>query len=213
MTVNPFEDHAIAAGYEAWYAGPGRRADRLERKLLAKMLALFPRAGSILDVGCGTGHFSRWLATRGFRVVGLDLAASMLQATRPLGGVAYVKGDAHALPFASRAFDLAVMVTTLEFLQQPGTALREAVRVARQGVLLGVLNRHSALAVRRRMFSSALWRAAHFYSVGEVKQWTQEAAAERLRATHWRTTLWPIPGFEDLPLPWGGFIALAVELD
>jgi 2-polyprenyl-3-methyl-5-hydroxy-6-metoxy-1,4-benzoquinol methylase len=71
MSVNRFEDPAIAPEYDKWYTGPGKRADALEKELLAKMLALFPRANSVLDVGCGTGHFSRWLASRGFQTIGL----------------------------------------------------------------------------------------------------------------------------------------------
>ncbi|MGB9105022.1 MAG: class I SAM-dependent methyltransferase [Terriglobales bacterium] len=213
MTANPFEDPVIALGYEKWYAGPGKRADELEKDLLAKMLALFPQAKTVLEVGCGTGHFSRWLASRGFQTVGLDCSTPMLQQARRHPGVAYIRGDAYALPCANRAFDLVLMVTTLEFLQEPSMAIREAVRVARQGLLLGVLNRWSGLAIRRRIFSSAIWRAAHFYSVRQLAQLTRDAAAARAGAAHWRTTLWPIPWLKDLSLPWGGFIAWAVELN
>ncbi len=213
MTANPFDDPIVAQGYEKWYAGPGRRADELEKNLLAKMLALFPQAKTVLEVGCGTGHFSRWLASRGFQTIGLDLSTAMLQQARRHPGVAYIRGDAHALPFANRAFDLVLMVTTLEFLPKPRMAIGEAMRVARQGLLIGVLNRWSALAIRRRIFSGAIWRAAHFYSVRQLAQLTRDAAAARARATHWRTTLWPIPWLKDLSLPWGGFIAWAVELN
>jgi ubiquinone/menaquinone biosynthesis C-methylase UbiE len=213
VLLNPFETRAIASQYEDWYAGPGKRADRLEKNLLKKMLAVFPRANSILDIGCGTGHFSRWLVTQGFEVVALDAAASMLQVACSAQGIAYIQGDAHALPFRDQEFDLAAMVTTLEFLQQPGTALAEAARVARQGLVIGVLNRFSALAIRRRISPSAIWRAAHFYSVRQLVRLAQHAAGERVRAIRWRTTLWPILGVEDLPLPWGGFIGLTVELN
>jgi hypothetical protein len=137
----------------------------------------------------------------------------MLEQARLSSGITYVRGDAHALPFADRAFDLALMVTTLEFLQQPATALRESMRVTRQGLVLGVLNRWSALAIRRRIFSSTIWRAAYFYSARQLAQLTRDAAAARVRAIHWRTTLWPIPGLKDLALPWGGFVALAAELN
>ena len=35
---------------------------------------------------------------------------------------------------------------------------------------------------------------------------------QRAKEVVWRTTLWPIPGLRELPLPWGGFIGMAVHL-
>ena len=68
-----------AAGYEEWYSTPrGRRADLAERALLERLLAPFAAAQSALEVGCGTGHFTRWLAGRLPHVVGLDRAPAML---------------------------------------------------------------------------------------------------------------------------------------
>ena len=37
--INPFVDPALVAGYETWYQTAGRRADRLEKDLLARLLA------------------------------------------------------------------------------------------------------------------------------------------------------------------------------
>ena len=39
MASNPFADSATAASYEAWYQTTGRRADRLEKALLGRLLA------------------------------------------------------------------------------------------------------------------------------------------------------------------------------
>jgi 2-polyprenyl-3-methyl-5-hydroxy-6-metoxy-1,4-benzoquinol methylase len=64
---NPFDEPALAARYEDWYAGEGRQADILEKQLLAKLLAGFRSAQSVLEVGCGTGHFTCWLADQGLR--------------------------------------------------------------------------------------------------------------------------------------------------
>ena len=59
--------------------------------------------------------------------------------------------DAHALPLRDRAVDLAVFVTTLEFLEDPRRALAEATRVARHGVLVLALNRWSVGGLSRRL--------------------------------------------------------------
>jgi SAM-dependent methyltransferase len=209
---NPFTSQALASRYEAWYAGEGRRADLLERALLGKLLQAFPDARSVLEVGCGTGHFTRWMADKGLDAVGLDISEPMLNEARRLGGPQYFSGDAHALPFADRSHDLTALITTLEFLPDPARALAEAVRVARHGVLLGVLNRWSLLTLRYRMSGKAMWDAARFFGPWELTDMVREAGRGRLSGVLWRTTLWPVPGVGDLPLPWGGFIGMAVQL-
>jgi len=209
---NPFDDPALASRYEEWYAGAGRGADILEKELLGKLLSMFPKARSVLEVGCGTGHFTRWLADRSLDTVGLDNSEPMLNEARRVGGAAYLQGDALSLPLADRSYDVAMLITTLEFVADPARALAEAVRVARQGVLLGVLNRWSLLTLRYRLSGKPMWRSARFFGPWELTKMVRRAAGPRARTVAWRTTLWPISGVRDLPLPWGGFIGMVVQL-
>lgn len=210
--ANPFENAAVAERYDAWYSAEGRRADALEKELLGKLLRSFPRARSILEIGCGTGHFTRWFAEQGFDAVGMDISEPMLGTARRLGGARYVQADALALPVADRSHDLTAMITALEFLPDPEGGLAEAVRVARQGVLLGVLNRWSVLALRYRASGTELWRSARFFGISELVRLVRRAAGRRAKSLAWRTTLWPVPALHDLPLPWGGFVGLAMQL-
>lgn len=143
-------DESVARDYEAWYEqGFGSFAVRQEEALLHQQLQQFPGATSLLEVGCGTGHFTRWFAKLGFQVIGLDASPAMLEQARLRNGTSYLQGDAQALPFEDQRFDLVAMITTLEFVTDPVQALREAMSVARQGLLLGVLNRHSLLEYMR----------------------------------------------------------------
>lgn len=166
--MNPFHDSAVAQRYEAWYGGAGKQADLLEKALLAKLLHRFPGARSLVEIGCGTGLFTRWLAKSGWHAVGLDVSAVMLQEARRLGGAQYISGDALALPLADQSYDVAALITTLEFVPDPARALTEAVRVARRGLLLGVLNRWSWLMLRYRLSGSATWRGARFFRVAGI---------------------------------------------
>lgn len=122
--VNPFADPAIVAGYESWYEMVGRRADCLEKVLLKQLVAGFPRAYTMLEVGCGTGHFTRWFSKLGLWAVGLDVSPAMLAEARRLGSPPCVQGDALALPFPDGAFDLVILITTLEFVADPVNLLK-----------------------------------------------------------------------------------------
>ncbi len=211
----PLFDETIAPYYEAWFETPeGRRADRLEKALLGRLLPLLGPPGRLLEVGCGTGHFARWLAGQGWRVTGLDHSPPMLAEARVRGGVPLLLGDALSLPFPDRSFDGAAMITVLEFLPDPGAALDELWRVARRGVLLGVLNRLGPIAWLRRVqgrLRPNIYSSARFYSPGELRRLVQERAGRPVTIA-WGTTLWPrrLP-LEWTGLPWGAFVGLVAR--
>jgi len=206
------------AGYEAWYATPrGRRADRAEQALLERLLGPFATARSVLEVGCGTGHFTRWLANRLPRVVGLDRAPAMLtEARRRSPGLPLVQGDAHHLPIRRRAVDLSIFVTTLEFVEEPAQALAEAVRVARQGVLVVALNRWSVGGCSRRWGRDArgtLLRRARDFTLASLRELASTAAGPRLRAFRWASALFPEGlAHTSARIPLGDVVGMAVEL-
>jgi ArsR family transcriptional regulator len=149
----------------------------------------------VLDVGCGTGQFTGWLAARFPRVVGLDRAPAMLAVLcHQHPRLPVVLADAHRLPFSRGAFDVAVFVATLEFLERPAEALAEAVRVARQGVVLVVLNRWSLGGLSRRWGRQArrpLLGTAHDCAVPAVVRLLRQAARGRLARLRWTSTLFP----------------------
>lgn len=74
---HPFEQ--LARSYEAWYdTRRGQRADQAERVLLEWLVGPGPGAETLLEVGCGTGHFAAGLERRHHCVVGLDRSPAML---------------------------------------------------------------------------------------------------------------------------------------
>jgi ubiquinone/menaquinone biosynthesis C-methylase UbiE len=207
-----------AQTYERWYTTPrGQRVDVAERALLVALLAHFPRARSVLEVGCGTGHFTSWLARRGWRVVGVDRSPAMLAETRQrCTAVALVLGDAQSLPCRTGAVDVVVFITTLEFVQKPVEALAEATRVARQGVLLVVLNRWSLGGLSRRWGQQArrpLLGQARDYSVVSLWDTVQQAIGKRVQTVYWASTLFPAGlWWIRASVPLGDVIGMAVVL-
>ena len=206
---NPFANVETVAGYEAWYRTDGCKADQQEKSILKWLLSGFPAAHSILEVGCGSGHFTRWFIEQGLRAVGLDLSHPMLEESKRLGSEFLLQGDALRLPILSKSFDLTALITTLEFLPNSVQALTEALRVARQGIILGVLNRQSCLGRKHKRSGGPIWKYARLFTPYELKQAILEAVGERVNII-WCTILWPLWP-TSLPLPWGGFIGMSAN--
>ena len=136
-----------AGKYEQWFSTPqGAFALEQEKRLLDAMLAGWPRrCRKLVEIGCGTGIFLHLLWEMGFDVTGVDSSPVMLKAARERFGnrAALHLGNGELLPFEDNEFDFAVVWSVLEFAADPLALLREAVRVAEEGVLVGFLNRHS----------------------------------------------------------------------
>ncbi len=108
-----------------WDAGTYHRLSRPQLAWGRKVAdRLAPAAGErILDLGCGTGRLTAELAA-GFpavRFVGADLSHAMLaEASRTSAGVAYVRADGGALPFAG-VFDAVFSAATFHWIpDHPG---------------------------------------------------------------------------------------------
>jgi len=88
-------------------------------------------AETILDVGCGSGTFSRALARDDRVVVSVDIDKKLLR--KFSGGVWRICADAHLLPLRSGIFDCVLSLSLMEHLQRPEDHVRELRRVLRKG--------------------------------------------------------------------------------
>lgn len=87
------------------------------------------RGDRMLDLGAGTGRFSKYAAELG-AVVAADVSLDMLSRARGKAELDLVRADAEALPFTKDAFDAAFLVMVLHQLADYRAALREVARVA-----------------------------------------------------------------------------------
>lgn len=92
----------------------------------------------VLEVGCGTGYFSRYLSkgVRGVHFTGLDIDRGFIEAALPVHGdntCEYIQGSAYALPFADASFDGVFSHTFFNCADQPKKAIKEMLRVCRPG--------------------------------------------------------------------------------
>jgi ubiquinone/menaquinone biosynthesis C-methylase UbiE len=191
--------------------------DRSERALLSWLLRNFPNPRRVLEVGCGTAHFTRWLAATGGVAIGLDRSPGMLSDARRRGKAdLLVLGDAQQLPLRDGGVDLTVLVTTVEFLDSPLLALAECARISERGLVLVVLNRWSAGGLSRRwgrQSRTPLLARARDMSLSELRRLLADAAGRRLRRLECRSALLPRPVDRWVtPIPLGDVIGAVAEL-
>ena len=154
--------------YERWWRpalgrvakgafGPGMSE---ERRIARLLLALSPGDG-VLDVGCGTGNFTRDFARSvgpDGLVVGLDVSQTMLTRavadTRDSGleQVAYVRGDASDAPFQDASFDAVCCFAALNLFADPYAALDSFTRVLTPGGRLAIFTSVRGRSVPLRTF-------------------------------------------------------------
>lgn len=161
-----------AAAYDAWYATPrGRWIGEAEYELAERQLEAQP-GDSLLDVGCGTGWFTRRAATDDLVATGLDPNPDWLEYARAHSGPAlnWVEGDARALPFADASFDHVLSIAALCFIDDERQAVAECVRVARRRFAIGWLNRNSLLYRHKGSGGgSGAYRGARWHTASEVR--------------------------------------------
>ena len=168
-----FDFGPLAQGYERWYATPaGQAHDRVQKDDVRRLLRPASAGQTLLDVGCGTGHWSSFLAGMGYQVTGVDIAPEMIEVARAkVPECSFQVADAHDLPFDDGTFDAVAAMATLEFLPDPAAALGEMVRCARKGglLLVGTLNRLAPLNQHRISKGKQPYSSAHLVSPAELR--------------------------------------------
>jgi len=173
-------DKKIERIYEAWYhSSQGRTIERSIEHLILGLLD--PKPGErVLDIGCGSGNHLLIFSRLGLDISGIDASPHMIhKAVERLGQRCALKtGTAESLPFEDNEFDLAVFINSLEFLDDPLQALREAGRVANRKVFVGVINSLSLNGLLRRAqgyLGNPLFNRARFYNLWQMKSLFQLA--------------------------------------
>jgi SAM-dependent methyltransferase len=178
------------------------------------LLPLLGPGMSVLDVGCGPGTITVDLAERVApgRVVGVDAAPDVIGQAIALGSRAeFAVGDAYALPFADREFDVVHAHQVLQHLARPVDALREWRRVgrlvaARDVDYAGVVIHPLTDGLRAW---ADLYQRVHRASVGEpdagrrLKQWARAAGFTEVTVG---ASVWVFENPEDRAW-WGGLWA------
>ena len=178
MDDPPFRTEHVAANREHWNARAQEWVAGGERNwaqdeptwgiwgLAESELRLLPadmHGMDAVELGCGTGYVSAWMARRGARVTGIDASERQLATARRLAAehgldLALVHGDAEATPFEDGSFHFAISEYGAAIWCDPAMWLPEAHRLLRPGGRLVFLGNHPFTTVCSPWDGSALVR-------------------------------------------------------
>ncbi len=108
----------------------------LERRLAVifdEMLTEQIAGERMLDLGCGSGWFSRRAVERGASLISLDISESLARITSKSTGTDGVTGEGGLLPFSPQSFDIVVSSEVLEHMDEPERGIKEVERVLKPG--------------------------------------------------------------------------------
>ena len=177
-----------------------KRLGRAQRKLVEKSVALLKPSenDAILDIACGRGYASNYLATsvKNARVTGMDLLPENIQQCRDRFRTAssceFVVGDACSMPFAKDSFQKILCLEAAFHFPSRQAFLSEAHRVLQKNgtmVLVDFMWKHS---VRQKVANHPLvgivkktWAWDDFSSVGEYLEMLANSGFELVGRHDW----------------------------
>ena len=131
-----YGESTITAGYAEWsetYDDPGNPMLLAEEPVVHKILAQYP-VGTALDAACGTGRHTKYLASLGQQVIGIDTTPEMLElAAAKVPAAQFQTADLAAIPLPDGEMDTAVCTLALTHCPDLGPPMRELARVVRPG--------------------------------------------------------------------------------
>jgi len=149
--------------YEEWFEKHQELYDA-EIKAIKKLLPPFANG---IEIGVGSGRFAVPLGIG----TGIEPSTKMAEIARSRG-ITVIEGVAEDLPVEDEAFDLALMVTTICFVDDPLISLKEMYRILKPGgfLILGFVDRDSELGrlYEKNRNQSRFYQNARFFSTNEV---------------------------------------------
>jgi len=164
--VRRFYEHAPFPGYPKNDSLSSLRA-RAERNKFARLLdQAIPGDARILEIGCGTGQMSLYLARADRLVVGADLTRTSLElavaaADRfKLDRVLFVETDLHRPGLRPGSFDVVYSSGVLHHTPNPRAAFAGIAQLVRPGgmIVLGLYNAIARIPLRLRRLMARMSR-------------------------------------------------------
>ena len=176
MTQQPsshFDFGQIADTYDSWYdSARGKLYDKLEKQALDGLLTGIAKGSQLLEIGCGTGHWSKYFSGKGFEITGIDISAEMINVARKkhIPNSHFEITDGHNIPFEYESFDIAAAITVLEFTREPEKIISEMVRCVKSNgtLIIGILNALSKYNQNKQNKPDSIYSSARLFSPQQI---------------------------------------------
>jgi len=171
-----FDFGALASRYDSWYETDEGRWHDVAQKQAVLILMPTPAPGGrcLLDVGCGTGHWSLFFAQQGYEVTGVDICPEMIAAAQARKALhcRFAVADAMKLPFLDKGCDVVSAMAMLEFVSDARRVCAEMMRCLKPGgcLVLGTLNRLAEFNRRRVAAQSEPYVLAQMFAPEELRK-------------------------------------------
>ena len=161
VRTKPFEQYLNQ--YEKWFH-QNKFAYQSE---IVTVKRIIPINGKGIEIGVGSGRFAVPLGIR----IGVDPSYKMIRLAVQRE-VLVIRGVAEALPIRNESFDFVLMITTICFLDDIKTSMKESYRIlnANGCIIVGFVDKESLLGkqYQRNKNQNVFYRDADFFSVNEV---------------------------------------------
>jgi ubiquinone/menaquinone biosynthesis C-methylase UbiE len=168
--MNVFLKPNVAKEYDSYYKTDiGKKVNDIEEKLITEFLKEVPKA-EMLELGCGTGHWTNIFVNQGFEVTAMDISDEMLKyATEKKIKAKFIKADSRNIPFPDNSFSAVSFITMIEFINDQNKVFNEIYRVLKPNghLIMGCLNKLSELGKNKE--NDDTFRDAKFLSKEELE--------------------------------------------
>jgi len=161
-----------AETYDEYYNSEiGKRIDQEEKKCVKQFLDKQVK-GKILELGSGTGHWSKWISEQGFQVHGIDIAEEMLEKAKSKNilNSEFEIMSMTDLKFKDNSIDSIIAITSLEFSIDLDKTFSEIKRVLKPNgyLITAVLNSKSIIGVHKK--NNTTFADANFFTKTQLKK-------------------------------------------
>lgn len=147
-----------------------------------------------LDIGCGTGQFSRLLATRTEQVTGVDLSPRMIEVARDRAqghpNITFQVADVTTWLFPDEAFDCVASIATLHHLPL-AKMLQKMKRTLTVGGTLLVLDLYEAVSWSDRLLELLAVPTHTAFKVLKSRHIRESQAVQEAWAEHGKDDVYP----------------------
>ena len=162
-----FDFNLVAEKYDQFYDTPfGLKVDHVERQAIWECLLQTELNEPFLEIGCGTGHWTRFFRQKGLNITAIDEADKMLAIAKVKNPdrVDFSQMSAENMQFPDHTFLNIITIATLEFVDNLDDVLSEINRVLSPGgtLIAGCLNENSEPG--REKQKNEVYRNARFFT-------------------------------------------------